>query len=150
MGLSVSELAERIRRPGEDMPALIARLRNWTKEGLLTPDGDPHPGIGRSRLYPETAVADARALAVLADVVGIPAVKSKSFSKFFEFARNEFGRPTPAHRCFVICKSLDGKTGEVFTVKRQFLDQWLERSKYPCHVVIDLKKYFEQLKLEDV
>jgi hypothetical protein len=25
---------------------------------------------------------------------------------------------------------------------------WLKDSKYPCHVVIDLKKYFEQLKSE--
>jgi hypothetical protein len=149
MGLSVSELAERVRRPGEDIPALIARLRNWTKEGLLTPEGDPHPGIGRSRLYPETAVADARALVVLADVIGIPAVRTKSFSRFFEVARKEFGAATPAHRYFIVSKSLDGIVGEVATVKRDFLDRDLQRSKYPAHIVIDLKKYFEQLKLED-
>jgi hypothetical protein len=146
MGMTVSELAEQVRRPGEDLPALIAKLRNWTKEGLLAPEGDPHPGIGRSRVYPETAVADARALAVLADVIGIPAVKSKSFSDFFEFARKEFGQESIAHRCFGVSKSLDGTVAEVWTVKRERLDRELQLSKYPAHIVIDLKKYFEQLK----
>lgn len=149
MGISVSELADRVRRPGEDLAALVARLRNWTKEGLLTPEGDPHPGIGRSRLYPETAVADARALAMLADIIGIPAVKSKSFSSFFEEARKAFANPTPAHRCFVIAKNLNGEAGELWTVKREFLDKYLTRSKFPVHLVIDLKTYFEQMGAVD-
>jgi hypothetical protein len=149
MGLTVSELAERVRRPEEDLSALIARLRNWTKEGLLTPEGDPHPGIGRSRLYPETAVADARALAMLADIIGIPAVKSKSFDQFFQEARKAFTRPTAAHLYFVIAKSLNGEAREIWTGKREFLDKELKRSKFPVHLVIDLKVYFEQMGAVD-
>src|SRR3954451_11672110 len=145
MDYTVGELAEKVCRPGEDMPALLARLRNWMKEGLLVPKGHRNPGAGRSRLYPETAIADARALIVLADVIGMPAVKSRSFGLFFEEARKAFAGPTAAHRYFVIPKSLNGEAGEVWTGKREFLDKELKHSRFPAHVVIDLKLYFEQM-----
>ena len=62
--LTVRDIAERIRRPSEDITPVIDRLRGWTDIGLLkiVEDSDQNPGKGRAREYPETAVADAALL----------------------------------------------------------------------------------------
>jgi hypothetical protein len=72
--ITVRDIAKRIRRDDEDLQAVINRLRNWTKEGLLQFLGDKHPGTGKSRLYPERAVVDALVLSALT-AMGIPAVR---------------------------------------------------------------------------
>jgi len=145
MDYTVGELAEKVRRPGEDMPALLARLRNWTKEGLLLPKGDRNPGAGRSRLYPESAIADARALSLFADVIGIPAVKSRSFKAFHDEVRRNLKGPSPAPRFLIIGKSLDGVAAEVGSCKKEFLSKYLAQSKYLAHIVIDLETYFREM-----
>jgi hypothetical protein len=71
----VREIASRIRRDDEDLDAVINRLRNWTKEGLLAFLGNKHPGTGKSRSYPEYAVIDALVLTALT-ATGIPAVRA--------------------------------------------------------------------------
>jgi hypothetical protein len=150
MVYTVGELAEKVRRPGEDMPALLARLRNWTKEGLLVPEGDRNPGAGRSRVYPEKAVAIARALGVLADVVGVAAVKSRSFDFFVKFAAQMFAKPPTADLFMIISRPLSGDGGAVVGgVKLEALADLLKNSKYPAHILVDVKKYFEQLQSED-
>jgi hypothetical protein len=73
--ITVRDIAKRIRRDDEDLEAVINRLRNWTKEGLLQFLGDKHPGTGKSRLYPEYAVIDALVLSALT-ATGIPAVRA--------------------------------------------------------------------------
>jgi hypothetical protein len=72
--LTVRDIAERIRRPGEPLDAVVDRLRNWTKEGLLQAVGEKNPGTGRRRQYTETAVVDALVLSALTEL-GIPAVR---------------------------------------------------------------------------
>jgi hypothetical protein len=71
---SVREVAERIQHRGEDTTAVVDRLRNWTKEGLLKAIGEKNPGTGRKRRYSEAAVIDALILNTIAGM-GIPAIK---------------------------------------------------------------------------
>ena len=78
--ITVGDIARRIREPGEELSAVIDRLRNWTKEGLIKPVGDRSPGTGRKRLYPERAIIDAAILSRLARYYGIWAPKSASWA----------------------------------------------------------------------
>jgi DNA-binding transcriptional MerR regulator len=65
--LTVSDIAQRIVKPGMDKARLVERLRHWTREGLLSPIGERRPGTGRHRRYSESAVFDAAVLSALAD-----------------------------------------------------------------------------------
>jgi hypothetical protein len=70
-GLTVGEIAERIQEPGDNLRAVVDRLRSWTKEGLLEPLGDKNPGTGQKKLYPERALVDAAILNKLAKHYGV-------------------------------------------------------------------------------
>jgi hypothetical protein len=90
--LTVRDIAKRIRRDDEDLEVVVARLRNWTKEGLLQFSGDKHPGTGRARLYPEYAVIDALVLGGLT-AIGIPAVRAGGatpYASVFHFGRQAY------------------------------------------------------------
>jgi DNA-binding transcriptional MerR regulator len=67
MPLTVSEIAERIKKPGDDKARIVERVRHWTRENLLTPIGEKNPGTGQLRLYDESAVEDAAVLNELAE-----------------------------------------------------------------------------------
>ena len=71
---TVRELAEVVRRPDEEITAVVDRLRNWTKEGLLTHLGPKNPGTGRHRKYSQAGLIEAAVLTALAEV-GLPAVR---------------------------------------------------------------------------
>jgi hypothetical protein len=73
---TVRDIAERVRRPNEDLTAVVDRLRNWTKEGILTHLGPKNPG--RHRRYGQEGLIEAAVLSALADV-GLPAVRGASF-----------------------------------------------------------------------
>jgi DNA-binding transcriptional MerR regulator len=64
--LNVSDIAERIAKPGMDKAAIVERIRHWTREGLLQPAGEKNPGTGRRRRYDGAALADAVVLNELA------------------------------------------------------------------------------------
>jgi DNA-binding transcriptional MerR regulator len=83
---TVGELAAAILPPHEELAAVIDRVRNWTKEGLLRPAGKKHPGTGRHRLYGEDAIKDALVLAALTGL-GVAAVRG---SALLEIARHGF------------------------------------------------------------
>jgi uncharacterized protein YciI len=91
--LTVREIAGRIRRLDETLPAVIDRLRNWTKEGLLETAGTKNPGTGRRRHYPEHALVDALVLTTLSDM-GIPSVEASQIKgnrkRLLEHARGAF------------------------------------------------------------
>jgi hypothetical protein len=71
---TVSDIAEIIKRPEEDLRDAITRVRNWTKERLLRPEGELNPGTGRARLYSAAAVESAVLLQFLTDAAGMKAV----------------------------------------------------------------------------
>jgi hypothetical protein len=56
---TVSDIAEKIKRPDEDLGQATTRVRNWTKEGLLKPSGKANPGSGRARKYSKATLRDA-------------------------------------------------------------------------------------------
>ena len=74
--VSVKDIAEKIQRPDEPLQSAIDRLRNWTKEGLIVPSGEKHPGTGRARQYPRKVLFEAALLQVLIDCTGIAAVSA--------------------------------------------------------------------------
>jgi hypothetical protein len=68
MALTVSQIAELIKRPDADAAAVIERLRSWTADGLIEPIGELNPGTGRRRLYDDATAFDAGILNALADL----------------------------------------------------------------------------------
>jgi DNA-binding transcriptional MerR regulator len=61
MPMTVSEIAERTGHGASKASnkSFIERLHYWTRERLLLPIGKRHPGTGRRRLYPDTALQEA-------------------------------------------------------------------------------------------
>jgi len=149
-GITVREIAERIRRPGEDLIKVVDRLRNWTDEDLLTPMGEKNPGTGKRRLYPKSAIVDALVLSVLTDAVGMHAVTGRSFAKLFKTAKSELQTDILAtvgagQRFITISLSRDDRGAEIGTSWAAGLAQMVSTSKHDSHVVIDLWKLHERL-----
>jgi hypothetical protein len=72
--VSITEIAEKVRRPGEDPEAVMSKLLNWVKMDLILPLGDKHVGKGKRRFYGEHSVVDALVLNALT-YWGIPATQ---------------------------------------------------------------------------
>jgi hypothetical protein len=143
---SVSEIAERIGRPGEDMRVVGDRIRNWTREGLLDPVGMKNPGTGRSRLYPETALFDALVLTVITEAVGLQVVKVHLFRDIFAKARQYLADPRYSKKTFLVI-SRHMTFGGYST---QFADpaglaSLLKTSDAEGHIIIDLSKITKKL-----
>jgi hypothetical protein len=65
--LTVGEVASRLSALAPDTPAMIERIRHWTRERLLAPVGQQHGGTGKHRRYAENIVYDTAMLIALAD-----------------------------------------------------------------------------------
>jgi hypothetical protein len=76
--VTVGEIAQRIKEPGEELSAIVDRLRSWTKEGLLKPLGKRKPGTGVKRVYAERAIIDAAILSLLSRHYGAASPKMLS------------------------------------------------------------------------
>jgi len=68
--LTVRDIAQRVQKPGEELRTAVDRVRNWTKEGLLKPVGDIHPGTGRKKQYSEKTAIRALILQAVSDATG--------------------------------------------------------------------------------
>jgi DNA-binding transcriptional MerR regulator len=68
MPLTVSEIADRIAKPGASKAALIERIRHWTRERLISPRGKRNPGTGRHRVYDESVLGEVLILNAMADM----------------------------------------------------------------------------------
>ncbi len=147
---SVSEIAEKIGRPDEDMRVVGDRIRNWTREGLLEPVGVKNPGTGRSRLYPETALLDALVLTAITEAVGLQAVKVHMFQRDVfaevrEFSKQQF--KSKSKTLLVISRSLTSGTYVALT-HPVGLANLIENTKSDGHIVINLGRLTEKLKKE--
>ena len=89
--LTAAEIAEKIRRPHENMRSAGDRVRNWTRENLLSPIGEKNPGTGKVRRYPPSALMDAAFLQVITDCTGVAAVAA---GELLSEARHIFERAT--------------------------------------------------------
>jgi hypothetical protein len=143
---TVGELAERIRRPDEDVQVVIARLKNWTKEGLIKASGERNPGSGRHRLYSDDALVDALFLSFLTEAVGAPAVRSRAFARTYNRRWLATKRTAPGFA--FVSVSADGKRAEFGTTKTQYLADALSKSEHDAHIVIDLAKFHRRLGIE--
>lgn len=143
--VTVKSIALGIRRPHENLQDVVNRVRNWAKEGLLTPVGDKSPGTGRSLQYPKSAIGVARALSVLADIIGLPASSSKSMGRFMVNAQSVFADVRPQYR-FLVVGFEDGE-GQNFALCKTNAELLKELTSFgqSAYVVIDLNNYFDQL-----
>ncbi|MGF6309956.1 hypothetical protein ABIB82_007308 [Bradyrhizobium sp. i1.8.4] len=135
---SVSEIAEKIRRPGEDMRVVGDRIRNWTREGLLKPVGAKNPGTGRSRQYPETAMFEAMVLSAITESVGVQAVKVHTFKDLFETVREFLKSQSKTSTLLVIGR--DMRSDSYVSLHRpETLGKFIANSMVvEAHIVINL------------
>jgi hypothetical protein len=142
---TIREIAERIRKPDEDLGVVIDRLKNWVKEGLLQPVGEKNPGTGRHRHFPESALIDAAILHVLTAQIGMQAVMARPLSKLFRYSRGEFKKPNTA-RFVTVSRSADNRAAEIGLSHAEGLADLLVGSPHESHVVINLQKLFARLE----
>lgn len=165
--ISVKDIAERIQRPGETLQTAIDRVRNWTKEGLLSLAGEKNPGTGRARRYSRDALLEASLLNILNDI-GIPAARAapwmralkKEVDKHWKKAGpfqpgppiRKFhtleglpGRNSPDRPLLLLSKSV-GKDQLVVTgLKLSDLQKALLQERYDLHTIIDIHLMFDRL-----
>jgi hypothetical protein len=148
--LTVSEIAEKIRRPHEDMRAAGDRIRNWTREGLLDPVGDKHPGTGKVRKYPQSALMEAAFLQVITDCTGVAAVAAGGLldeaKKIFGLWKND---ASLRDSMMVISKSVGDSKWTMKGVKTAGLLKYLSDIPGDTHTIIDLKKLVDHIKLPE-
>jgi hypothetical protein len=142
---TISEIAERIRKPDEDLGVVIDRLKNWVKEGLLQPVGEKNPGTGRHRRFPKSTLIDALVLHVLADQIGMQAVKARKFKTVFTQTRGWFEKPS-AERFLAFGLSADGRAVDIGLSHAEGLAKLLTSSPHESHVVINLHQLFQRLE----
>jgi hypothetical protein len=145
--LTVAEIAEKIRRPHEDMRAAGDRIRNWTREGLLSPVGEKHPGTGKVRRYPQSVLMDAAFLQVMTDCTGVAAVAA---GDLLSEARAIFGRATKAgnleNSMIVISKSVGESKWTMSHVLTTKLPDYFSTDGHDTHTLISLKKLLDHVQ----
>jgi hypothetical protein len=147
---SVSEIAEKIARSGEDMRVVGDRIRNWTREGLLTPIGERNPGTGRSRQYPETALLEALVLTAITESVGLQVVKVHTFPKVFDCVR-QFLKLQPKGKTktlLVISRDMRSDS-DVSLARPEALTNLIGKSPADGHIIINLGRITERLATKE-
>lgn len=147
-GYSVKDVAEIVRRPSEDVQNAIDRVRNWTKEGLLTVAGEKHPGTGRARQYGPEAALEAALLQILIDCIGTSALRAARILKgtIALILLNKPKRGDPVHTFLVIAKFFGAEEGSVAIRKGPALAKLF--SKKPAadtYTVVDLNLLFDRV-----
>jgi hypothetical protein len=140
--LTARDIAQRIQRPGEQLRAATDRLRNWTKEGLIKPVGDLHPGTGRKKRYAQSAVRRAMLLQIFSDATGGAAVFLAGMVDNVEPMLEE---AIEKNAIFVIARRFDNPDQfEVTTWLRKDLGKALSNSKADVHIVFDPRRILEE------
>jgi hypothetical protein len=161
--ITVREIAKRVRRDDEDLIVVLNRLRNWTKEGLLPPIGDKHPGAGKARYYPQYAAVDAAVIGALA-AAGIPAVRAGSaigaYSMVLQQARGAYYREFQAREVrsetiFLIINGADGgpiydstnpNRAYVTTAAQDRMNARFNTTEGDVHLVVNLSNLFRRIE----
>jgi hypothetical protein len=148
--LTVSEIAEKIRRPHEDMRAAGDRIRNWTREGLLNPVGEKHPGTGKVRRYPSSALMEAALLQVITDCTGVAAVAAGELlgeaKKIFERATKD---GSLRESMLIISKSVGDSRWTMSHVLTANVPKYLASDPHDTHTIIGLKKLTDHIQLPE-
>ena len=141
---TVTEIAGLIARKGEKLDLIGDRIRNWTKDGLLEPLGEKHPGTGRSRSYPEKALIEALVLLELMDCLGIQPVKARYYAGWFKSVKMIIERDAKQKKYLVFSRGLEEDLIRTTTSKE--LAASLQASEITSHVVIDLSKLYAKIQ----
>jgi len=145
--LTVSEIADRIRRPHEDVRIAGDRIRNWTREGLLEPVGEKNPGTGKVRRYPESALIDAALLQVITDCTGVAAVAAGGL---LNEARTIFASMKKAGNlksaALVISKSVGETKWTMNRVNADKIAQYLAQDAHDTHTVIQVNRLLQHIQ----
>jgi hypothetical protein len=89
MTLTAKELARQVAGSAAEEDLVFRRVRAWTVEGLLTPEGELNPGTGRSRHYSTKVLPKARTLNRLTDC-GVTAQTLRLVSIFMDKGHEDF------------------------------------------------------------
>jgi hypothetical protein len=146
--VTVSEMAERIRRPHEDLRATGDRIRNWTREGLLVPVGEKNPGTGKVRRYPESALMQAALLQVIVDCTGVAAVAAgellKEANRIFERASKDRLEDS----LLIISKSVGHSRWTMSDVRTKKLPDFLADNPHDTHTMVVLSRLVAHIQPE--
>jgi hypothetical protein len=145
--ISVKDIALKILQPGETMESAVNRIKNWTREGLITPVGDRHPGTGRARQYPRKVLYEAALLQKLIDCTGIGAIEAgpllkevKKRADVTSLVSEIRGAGMPV---LVICRSSgEGKWGIAVGQLEEFPKIAL-KNPHDTYTIVDLKRLFD-------
>lgn len=134
--VGTSEIAAKIRRPGEDETSAVNRLKSWVREGLFHALlRDTEPGTGRARQYAKEALVDAFLIEVLTQTLKAPA---KSFEPHLKFLRYGLNSKSAADFLFV-GMSPDKNTITPRACSTFELAEAISRSGQEVFVVLDVK-----------
>jgi len=139
---TVSDIAEIIKRPEEEQRDAITRIRNWTKEGLLIPEGELNPGTGRARLYSAASVENAALLQFLTDAAGMKAVavapQLEDARKELEAARKHLKKPGAEPFFLIMIRSLGDRDWQMVSSPRSKIPLIMERRSADAYSMINL------------
>jgi hypothetical protein len=142
--LTASDIAQRIQRPGEELRTAVDRVRNWSKEGLLKPVGDIHPGTGRKKQYSEKAAIRAMILQAISDATGGRAVYLAHMLEYVEAELRKYRGQKDVifamHR-----KAGGGGKFQLSTWKAKDLGQGILESTADIHIVLNPNRIFDQM-----
>ena len=150
---SVREIADRVRRPHEEMGTVVDRIRGWSDVGLIEVLGSKFPGTGSRRSYGPEAIIDAVILTALTDA-GLAAVRVASFvsdkgQTVLSFGRQgacevldprKKGRPT----FLVICGPAPSPSTVFISYGETKLTQLPPGA--PWTIILNLTEYFRPLR----
>jgi hypothetical protein len=143
--LTVRDIAQRVQRPGEELRTAVDRVRNWTKEGLLKPVGDIHPGTGRKKQYSEKAAIRALILQAISDATGGRAVYLAHMIEFVE----EQLRKHRGQRDMILALSRKAGGGGEFvlsTWKAKDFGKGILASPADIHIVLNPNRILDQME----
>ena len=145
--LTVAQIAKRIKRPGESEKVTTDRIRNWTREGLLTVAGDKNPGTGRTRLYSKKALVEAALLVALVDSTGLGVAK---LGPMLQEAKKHVVKNWPYAEgpILVLSRTAGSDEWQIASGDLKDLRSYLVDEDYDTHTVINLKRLFDRLLVE--
>jgi hypothetical protein len=151
--LSVRDIANRVRRPHEEMMTVVDRIRGWSDVGLIEVWGSKFPGTGSRRSYGPEAIIDAVILTALTDM-GLAAVRVASFVTDSGATVLSFGRlgacevldpKKKGRQTFLV---LCGPAPSPFTVFLSYGETKLSQLSpgAPWTIILNLTEYFRPLR----
>lgn len=147
--VTAKDIAERIKRPDEDLQAAVDRLKNWTREGLLKTVGEKNPGRGRARQFSERTMVDAVLLQILTDAIGMAAAAA---APYLEDMRGEIAdaqkhmrKPGAESFFLVIARSIGGAEWQLGCTPLSKLEMSLRKRGSDTYTIIDLERMFARL-----